>query len=128
MSGDACSVMGVCSLLLMMCSYKWVREYHSRRGGDKTSPILLFLPHMPETRKFACPCCGFLTRDEEPGNYDSCPVCFWEDDPVQFQYPEKAGGANRVSLQEARENFSRIGACEKRWKRHVRAPLPEEIP
>jgi hypothetical protein len=83
---------------------------------------------MPETRKFACPCCGFLTLDEEPGNYDSCPVCFWEDDPVQFQYPEKGGGANRVSLQEARENFSRFGACEKRWKRHVRAPLPEEIP
>jgi len=42
--------------------------------------------------------------------------------------PQKGGGANRVSLQEARENFSRIGACEKRWKRHVRAPLPEEIP
>ena len=35
--------------------------------------------------KYKCPCCGFYTFDEKPnGNYDICPVCFWEDDPIQL--------------------------------------------
>src|SRR5215470_1381047 len=35
MSGDACSVMGVCSLLLMMCSHERECEYHSIEEGPK---------------------------------------------------------------------------------------------
>lgn len=36
--------------------------------------------------KYKCPCCGFYTFDEKPnGNYDICPVCFWEDDPIQLE-------------------------------------------
>jgi hypothetical protein len=77
----------------------------------------------------ACPCCGNLTLDEAPpGTYDICPVCFWEDDPVQFAKPSYAGGANRVSLEEARRNYARIGAASETKKSHVRTPLPEEIP
>ena len=35
--------------------------------------------------KYKCPCCGFYTFDEKlNGNYDICPVCFWEDDPIQL--------------------------------------------
>lgn len=49
--------------------------------------------------KYKCPCCGFYTFDEKPnGNYDICPVCFWEDDPIQLEDNEYEGGANRVSL------------------------------
>lgn len=77
-----------------------------------------------------CPVCGHLTLSEPAGSgsYDICPVCFWEDDPVQFSRPDQAGGANRVSLNEARSNYIKIGASDERAREHVRAPLPEEIP
>lgn len=77
--------------------------------------------------KFACPCCGFLTLDE-PGEWEICPVCFWEDDPVQTAERTSHTGANKCSLLEARQNFMRMGACEEHLKAFVRAPLPEEIP
>lgn len=78
--------------------------------------------------KFPCPCCGFLTLEEEPpGTYEICPVCYWEDDLVQFQDPT-AWGANGVTLQEARQNFLRSGVSEERFKSLVRFPLPVEFP
>ncbi|MBK9386338.1 MAG: hydrolase [Planctomycetes bacterium] len=72
-----------------------------------------------------CRCCGFLTLGAR-GNYEICPVCFWEDDVLEN--PEIAGGANAVSLREAQASYRRIGACEARFLDHVRAPLPEEQP
>jgi hypothetical protein len=53
---------------------------------------------------FPCPCCGEFTLSEK-GAYEICPVCFWEDDPVQLSNPSYAGGANAVSLIQARENW-----------------------
>ena len=49
-----------------------------------------------------CPCCGsgvFTTR----GGYEICDVCGWEDDPIQSADPDHVGGANRLSLNQARE-------------------------
>ena len=41
----------------------------------------------PSRMRYACPCCGFLTLDEAPpGTFAICPVCFWEDDDVQFRH------------------------------------------
>ena len=69
--------------------------------------------------KYKCPCCGFYTFDEKlNGNYDICPVCFWEDDPIQLEDNEYKGGANRVSLIQARHNFLLFGACEEEMKKH----------
>jgi len=57
-------------------------------------------------RKYLCLCCGLHTLDEEsPGSYDICPVCGWEDDPVQFDDPTFRGGANHESLSEAQALF-----------------------
>jgi hypothetical protein len=82
-----------------------------------------------KSEKYACPCCRSLTLDEPPpGTFDICPVCWWEDDNVQFDDPEFRGGANEVSLREARANFARIGASDSRWKNRVRLPNSEEIP
>ena len=79
--------------------------------------------------KFGCLCCGYLTLDEEPpGTYFICPVCFWEDDNVQARDPEFAGGANEVSLNDARENFRRVGVSEERFIGDVRPPMPSELP
>ena len=77
---------------------------------------------------YPCPCCGYLTIGEEPpGTFEICPVCFWEDDNVQFEDPIYAGGANSVSLNQARENFRLFGAVSKEFVGQVRKPLPEEI-
>ena len=52
-------------------------------------------------RDIPCPCCGFLTISGEYGSYSICPVCDWEDDPVQLANPTSGGGANKQSLAEA---------------------------
>lgn len=50
---------------------------------------------------FPCFACGFLTLGEEPGSYEICHLCKWQDDPVQLTRPRLRGGANRESLVEA---------------------------
>ena len=80
-------------------------------------------------RRWPCACCGYLTLTEEPsGTYDICPVCFWEQDNVQEGDPSYWGGANRVSLNDARENFKRFGAVEERLVVSVREPTLDEKP
>jgi hypothetical protein len=78
--------------------------------------------------RFPCPVCGYLTLTDAPGRYDICPVCFWEDDPVQARDPDYAGGPNRVSLKEAKRNFAAFGASKERSRGNVRPPHPDEIP
>lgn len=78
--------------------------------------------------KFKCPCCGYYTFEDKPnGNYDICPVCFWEDDPIQLADENYKGGANHVSLLQARENFKSFGACEWDMRKYVRPPKKEEL-
>jgi len=46
-----------------------------------------------------CPSCGFLLIGEPSyGTFEICPLCDWEDDPVQLANPLTGGGANRESL------------------------------
>jgi hypothetical protein len=81
------------------------------------------------SRRYPCPCCGNLTLDEEPpGTYDICPVCYWEDDNVQYDYPDMRGGANPMSLNEAKASYRAIGVISPEWKKHVRPPRECEIP
>ena len=74
-----------------------------------------------------CPCCGFLTLpDAPPGTFAICPVCRWEDDNVQYDDVNYEGGANRVSLRQAQENFRAHGASDIRRRERTRPPLPHE--
>lgn len=76
---------------------------------------------------YSCPCCGYPTLAEKPpGTFAVCPVCFWEDDDVQYRAPTYAGGANRVSLEEARRNYAAFGASAMEWQTKVRPPTSEE--
>ncbi len=78
--------------------------------------------------KYQCPCCGCYTFDNQPsGGFTICPVCFWEDDPVQLEDETFKGGANTISLLEARENYLKFGACEETFVGNVRKPLKEEL-
>ncbi|MCA6362750.1 MAG: hydrolase [Bacteroidetes bacterium] len=83
---------------------------------------------MRKRKKYPCPCCRHNTLPEKAGGtYFICPVCFWEDDPLQHQNRELSGGANRVSLNEAQKNYEEFGACEKAMIIHVRSPLKSEL-
>lgn len=78
--------------------------------------------------KYKCPCCGFYTFYERPnGNYNICPVCFWEDDLTQLNDENLSGGANKVSLAQGRRNFLELGACEKEKVQYVREPADDEL-
>ncbi|WP_127544894.1 CPCC family cysteine-rich protein [Paenibacillus amylolyticus] len=80
------------------------------------------------TNLFTCPCCGYKTLDEEPsGTYNICSICFWEDDGVQLDDPDYAGGANVVSLREGQSNFLKFGACEERCIQFVRKPNENDV-
>ena len=84
---------------------------------------------MSEQPRYPCQCCGYLTLSEPgTGSYEICKVCYWEDDPVQNDDPTFWGGANRVSLHDARRNYRAFKASEARFVRHVRPPLLEELP
>jgi len=73
----------------------------------------------------ACPCCGERTLTEER-QYEICPICFWGDDPTQFDDPTSHGGATRESLEEARQKYQAIGASSAEWLRFVRPPTARE--
>ena len=78
---------------------------------------------------YPCPCCGYLTLpDAPPGTNQICLVCRWQDDDSQFVFPTSSGGANRVSLEEARRHFAAIGVSDPDRKVRARAPREEEIP
>jgi hypothetical protein len=64
--------------------------------------------------------------EQPPGTFEICPVCFWEDDDSQVRDPEYAGGANAVSLREARRNFADFGAITSEFKAKVREPSDDE--
>ena len=53
---------------------------------------------MRKRNKIPCPVCGKCTVEE----YDICGNCFWENDPIQLAHPDLGGGANIMSLKEAR--------------------------
>jgi hypothetical protein len=92
-----------------------------------------FVPHAPEVlakrTAYPCQCCGFLTlTDPATGSYEICPVCFWEDDPVQNEDAAFSGGANSVSLAQARENYIQCSACKPEFSGKVRPPRINEVP
>jgi hypothetical protein len=53
-----------------------------------------------------CPVCGeyeFRLKSD----YDVCDVCGWENDGLQMAKPDYDGGANALSLNEARAEWAR---------------------
>lgn len=63
-------------------------------------------------RRGYCPCCGYRTLEQgESGSYERCAICFWHDDPEQFERVDYPGGANRESLREAWDNLREFGWC-----------------
>lgn len=84
-------------------------------------------------KQYKCLCCGYKTLSSR-GEFDICPVCYWEDDAyliinsdlitsLYFEFKTefsieklldiKSGANHGLTLQEGRENFRLFGACEK---------------
>jgi hypothetical protein len=76
--------------------------------------------------KHQCPCCNYYTLDGKSGTFEICPVCYWEDDNIQADDPDYKGGANSISLNEARKNYRKLGAMAKEYVNSVRAPTEDE--
>lgn len=65
----------------------------------------IFFEHRDEdattlVRVYCCPCCGHPTLTE-PGGYEICEICSWEDDGSD------GGGPNACSLDEAQGYYRR---------------------
>lgn len=77
-----------------------------------------------------CEVCGYLTQIEgERGRYFICPVCFWEDDEFHSNPDEPCDGPNyELSVNQAKANFIKYGACSEDMISNVRKPLPIEEP
>lgn len=81
-----------------------------RTSGCATSwqpqrgPGILWGVADPADASFPCPCCGWIVFREEPGSYDVCPICEWEDDLSQLRFPTM-GGAN-IPLVDAQAEFA----------------------
>ena len=95
----------------------WFADYSAR------------LERQPSGLPLRCPCCGCRTL-EERGEFEICPVCFWEDDGQDdYDADVVRGGPNSaLSLRQARDNYLKFGACEERMVVNVRRPRPEELP
>jgi Cysteine-rich CPCC len=74
-----------------------------------------------------CSCCKNLTLPQA-NRYEICPVCFWESDPMQNNDENYIGGANTVSLAQARLNYQKFGSVTNEAKNYVRSRLAAEIP
>ena len=86
--------------------------------------------NLPNTfGKYKCPCCRFYTLEREAGNtFQLCFVCYWEDDGIQLLDEDYEGGANAISLRQARFNFQAYGAIDCKFITVVRRPLFYEQP
>jgi hypothetical protein len=57
---------------------------------------------------YACACCGAMAL-ANCGYCEICPICGWQEDSVQNDDPDYAGGANWLSLNRAKENWKEHG-------------------
>lgn len=76
--------------------------YNKWLEGEYNPKALALFPN-----DIACPVCKTLSFSslDFPGSYFICAECGWEDDNLQYYDPDYEGGANNVSLNQARENY-----------------------
>jgi len=71
-----------------------------------------------------CACCGKETLGVGI-TYDYCPVCGWQDDPIQNNDTDYVGGANFISLDQAKKAFA-IGIDLRSYKKEARRCYREQ--
>jgi hypothetical protein len=71
-----------------------------------------------------CACCGKKTL-EAGISYDYCPVCGWQDDSIQNNDTAYVGGANFISLDQAKKAFA-AGMDLRSYKKEARRRYREQ--
>lgn len=101
------------------------KEYTNQDVEHYEVRIDLFL----NLQRYPCPCCGYGTYPVPAQDAIAyiCPVCFWENDVFLSSEDEPSDENHGISLRNARKNFLKFGACDRKMLPHVREPLPEEI-
>ncbi|WP_010249949.1 glycosyltransferase [Acetivibrio cellulolyticus] len=79
------------------------------------------------SKKHTCPCCGYQTFANDWDDEEICKICYWQNDIDQFTNPNYDGGANEVSLSQARMNYLEFGASDKRYMFVVEKPTIFDI-
>lgn len=70
----------------------------------------------------SCPCCGYRTLPGR-GDYDLCPVCWWEDEGLD---PWEYSGPNHQTLLEAQHDYLTDERPYRQREGKVRAPRKNE--
>jgi hypothetical protein len=65
-----------------------------------------------------CPCCRFKTLMIR-GEYDICPVCYWEDDGINDL--NEYSSPNHMTLAQGIENFTKLGAISESLSKTLEA-------
>ncbi|EPD82220.1 MULTISPECIES: CPCC family cysteine-rich protein [unclassified Paenibacillus] len=89
-------------------------EYLSKRISEQLNSNQTVVGLQEEL--FACPCCEFKTLPVK-GEYDICPVCFWEDDGTTA--PAFYSSPNHMTLTQAQKNFLEFGAMSESSLMHL---------
>lgn len=96
------------------------------------SDVSKSMPQETQRQKteYPCPCCGCITFPVPQENAAAfiCPVCCWENDVFITSKDEKSDENHGMTLNQARKNYTEIGACDPDLLKYVRKPKPEEIP
>jgi hypothetical protein len=77
--------------------------------------------------RYRCPCCGYKTLDA-PGALQLCSVCWWEDDGQENEDASEIRLTvnGQLSLNQARANYTQVGAAHPRFLPYVRKPQAAE--
>ncbi|RLC20793.1 MAG: hypothetical protein DRI57_03965 [Deltaproteobacteria bacterium] len=93
-------------LIGLAASYRGVRNSYLETKLSEYEGEDIRVLGKPE-ELFGCPCCGYRSL-EKRCEYFICRVCFWEDDCSETQ--DAYSSCNRMTLEEAENNFFRFGA------------------
>lgn len=109
------------------CSENKIADF-LKEYSDKELIEIVEFQRAQANGRFYCDCCGYNTLNEKPnGTYQICTMCFWEDHPIQKDDPNYEGGANRISLNQAKKNFAEFGACERDMIKNVQKVHKSDI-
>ncbi len=114
-----------CNNFVHFLTTEYNNEYWTDNDDDDLSKLIAgrFTGDFKNAIRSTCPCCGYKILAES-GNYDRCPICYWEDDPSQFEDPDLEGGPNAPSLRQAQLNFILYGASDQECLSQVHPPNP----
>lgn len=84
--------------------FKWMYEKKFGIPYNLEEDVARYRDTHEKLGKLFCPVCGKYEFEEE-GDYDICEICRWENDQLQTERPDYAGGANIMSLNQARKAY-----------------------